>query len=93
MVFDLIKCKNKINLNLKPQKNSTMANIVARLKVGVNTWIKGHQNRIDVFGPTISGFKTFQDTDDPKSVILVFEVIDMEKFKSIMGDPPEIKRA
>jgi hypothetical protein len=49
-----------------------MATIVARHKVGdIDTWLKGHQERVEIFAPAVSGFKTFQDTDDPKSVVLV----------------------
>jgi len=62
--------------------------IVARHKVGnFDTWLKGHQDRLDVFGPAISSFKTFQDTDDSNSVVVVFEVTDMEKFGAILNDP------
>ncbi len=62
--------------------------IVARHKVGnYDTWLKGHQDRLDVFGPAISSFKTFQDTNDPNSVVVVFEVTDVEKFGAIINDP------
>ncbi|WP_273567349.1 hypothetical protein [Maribacter halichondriae] len=62
--------------------------IVTRHKVGdFDTWIKGHQDRLDVFGPAISDLKTFQDADDPNSVVLVMEVTDMDKFKTILNDP------
>lgn len=62
--------------------------IVTRHKVGnFDTWIKGHQDRLDVFGSAMSDLKTFQDTDDPNSVVLVIEVTDMEKFESILNDP------
>ncbi len=62
--------------------------IVTRHKVGnIDTWLKGHQDRLDVFGPAISSLKTFQDTDDPNSVVLVMEVTDMEKFGAILNDP------
>jgi hypothetical protein len=62
--------------------------IVARHKVGnINIWLKGHEDRLRIFGPAITGFKTFQDQDDPNSVILVMEVTDMEKFGAIMSDP------
>ena len=62
--------------------------IVTRHKVGnIDTWLKGHQDRLDVFGPAISSFKTFQDTDNPNSVVLVIEVTDMEKFEAILNDP------
>lgn len=62
--------------------------IIGRHKVGdFNTWIKGHQDRVEVFAPAVSSFKTFQDTDDPNSIALVMEVTNMEKFQAIMSDP------
>ncbi|MDQ3552025.1 MAG: hypothetical protein M3413_10885 [Bacteroidota bacterium] len=65
-----------------------MATIVVRHKVGdIDTWLKGHQDRVDLFAPAISGFKTFKDTDDPKSVVLVIEVTDLEKLGAIINDP------
>jgi len=42
---------------------------------------------VNIFAPAISSFKTFQDQDDPKSVVLVLEVTDMEKLGAIMTDP------
>jgi hypothetical protein len=65
-----------------------MPTIVVRHKVGdINAWLKGHQDRVKIFAPAISGFKTFQDTDDPKSVVMVIEVTDMGKLEAIMKDP------
>lgn len=62
--------------------------IVTRHKVGdFDTWLKGHQDRLDVFGPAISDLKTFQDADDPNSIVLVMEVTDMDKFEAILNDP------
>ena len=62
--------------------------IVARHKVkDINIWLKGHEERMQIFAPAISGFKTFQDQDDPNSVMLVIKVTDMEKFGAIMYDP------
>ncbi len=62
--------------------------IVTRHKVGnFDTWLKGHQDRLDVFAPAISSLKTFQDTEDLNSVVLIMEVTDMEKFGSILNDP------
>ena len=52
-----------------------------------DTWLKGHQDRLDLFGPAMSDLKTFQDTDDPNSVVLVMDVTDMDKFKAILNDP------
>lgn len=65
-----------------------MPTIVVRHKVGdINAWLKGHQERVEIFSPAVSGFKTFQDTDDPQSVVLVVEVTDMEKLGAIMSNP------
>ncbi len=62
--------------------------IVTRHKVGdFDTWLKGHQDRLEIFGPAMSGFETFQDVDDPNSVVLVIEVTDMGKFEAILNDP------
>lgn len=64
-----------------------MSTIVFRHKVrDIDAWLKGHQDRVEIFAPAISSFKTFQDTDDPKSVMIVAEVTDMEKLDAIMKD-------
>lgn len=65
-----------------------MPTVVVKHKVGdFDTWLKGHEDRVRIFSPAVSGFKTFQDQDDPKSVVLVMEVTDMEKLKAIITDP------
>ena len=65
-----------------------MPTVLVRHKVGdFQTWLKGHEDRVNIFAPAISGFKTFQDQDDPNSVVLVLEVTDMEKLGAIMTDP------
>jgi len=65
-----------------------MPTLVIRHKVGdYKTWLKGHEDRVRLFASAVSGFKTFQDQDDPKSVLLVLEVTDMEKLGAIMNDP------
>ena len=65
-----------------------MATIVVRHKVGdIDAWLKGHDERVKLFAPAMSGFKTFQDTDDPKSVVIVAEVTDLEKLGAIINDP------
>jgi len=62
--------------------------IVVRHKVGdIETWLRGHEDRVNIFTPAVSSFKTFQDQDDPKSVVIVMEVTDMEKFGAILNDP------
>ena len=65
-----------------------MPTVVVRHKVGdFDTWLKGHEERVRLFAPAVSSFKTFQDQDDPKSVLLVLEVTDMDKLGAIMNDP------
>jgi hypothetical protein len=65
-----------------------MPTVIVRHKVGdFETWLKGHEDRVRLFGPAISGFKTFRDQDDPQSVVLVLEVTNMEKLGAIMNDP------
>jgi len=76
--------KTRYELSLKLQEEFE----VIRHKVkDINAWLNGHQDRVKIFGPAVSGFKTFQDTDDPKSVLLVVEVTDMEKLEALMKDP------
>ncbi|MCG2587608.1 hypothetical protein [Rhodohalobacter sulfatireducens] len=65
-----------------------MATIVVQHKVGnIKTWLKGHQDRVNLFAPAVTGFKTFQNTDDPNSVTLVLEVTDLELLGAIINDP------
>ena len=65
-----------------------MPTVVARHKVSdINAWLKGHQDRVNLFAPAISGFKTYQDTDDPNSVVLVIDATDLEKLAAIINDP------
>jgi hypothetical protein len=65
-----------------------MPTVVIRHKVGdFKTWLKGHEDRVRLFSPAVSSFKTFQDQDDPKSVLMVLEVTDMEKLGAMMNDP------
>ena len=65
-----------------------MPTVVVRHKVGdFETWLKGHEDRVNIFAPAIASFKTFQDQDDPNSVVLVMEVTDMSKLGAIMNDP------
>lgn len=61
-----------------------MPTIVARHKVGdFDTWLKGHQDRVDLFSKFASGFQTFRDTDDPNSVLLVVDVFDMDGMQAL----------
>jgi hypothetical protein len=64
-----------------------MPTLVVRHKVGdFKTWLKGHDERVRIFSQAVSSFKTFQDQDDPKSVVMVLEVTDMQKLGAIMTD-------
>ena len=70
-----------------------MPTVVVRHKVGdFDTWLKGHEDRVNIFAPAVSSFKTFQDQDDPQSVVLVLEFTNMEKLGALMNDP-NIKEA
>lgn len=65
-----------------------MATIVVRHQVGdIDAWLKGHSERVALFAPAVTGFKTFKDTDNPNSVVMVVEVTDMEKLAAIINDP------
>lgn len=62
--------------------------IIARHKVrDINTFLKGGQERNDLFATAASSWQTFQDKDDPTSVVMEIEVADMDKFVSILNDP------
>ena len=65
-----------------------MPTIIGRHKVGdINAWLAGHQDRLKLFAPVSSGFRTFQDMDDPSSVVLIIETDDVEKLASVINDP------
>ncbi len=62
--------------------------IVVRHKVdNIEIWLRGHEDRVNIFAPAVSSFKTFQDQDNPNSVVIVMEVTDMEKLGAILNDP------
>lgn len=64
-----------------------MTTVVVRHKVGnFETWLKGHQDRVELFSKFGPGFSTFQDTDDPNSIVLVAEVSDLEAMNAVMND-------
>jgi len=65
-----------------------MATVIIRHKVGnFDTWLKGHQDRLDQFSPLVTSFKTFQDATDPNSIAMVLEVTDLEKLGEMVKDP------
>lgn len=64
-----------------------MPTVVVRHRVGnIDTWLKGHQDRVELFSRFASGFETFQDTNDPNSVVLVAEVFDMDEMQAVMNN-------
>lgn len=65
-----------------------MPTIIARHKVGdINAWLAGHQDRVELFSPVSSSFRTFQDTDDPNSVVIILETDDPAAFAAVANDP------
>lgn len=70
-----------------------MPTVVIRHKVGdFNTWLNGHQDRVDLFSKFASGFQTFQDSDDPKSVVLVVDVFDLDGMQALMSNPEVMEK-
>lgn len=70
-----------------------MPTVVVRHKVGdFDTWINGHQDRVDLFSKFASEFQTFQDTDDPNSIVLVAEVFDLDGMQALMSNPEVMEK-
>ncbi len=70
-----------------------MPTVVARHKVGnFDTWLKGHQDRVELFSKFSSGFKTFRDTDDSNAIVIVAEVFDMDGMKALLSDPEVMEK-
>ena len=64
-----------------------MPTVVISHKVGnFDTWLKGHQDRVELFSKFASGFQTFRDTSDPNSIVLVADVFDLEGMQKLMGN-------
>ena len=65
-----------------------MPTIVVRHKVGdFDTWIQGHQDRVEIFSKFASGFQTFRDANEPNSVVIVADVFDLDGMQTAMGNP------
>jgi len=65
-----------------------MVTIVARHRVGdFGVWIRAHEERAEAIGQVSSSFKTFQDVDDPNSIVLVIETDEPGKLAAILDDP------
>ena len=70
-----------------------MPTVVVRHRVGnIDTWLKGHKDRVELFSKFASGFETFQDTGDPNSVVLVAEVFDLEGMQALMSNPEVMQK-
>ena len=70
-----------------------MTTIVIRHKVGnIDRWLKGHQDRVEIFSKFSSGFQTLQDTNDPNSVVLIAEVFDMDAMQAVLSNPDIIQK-
>ena len=70
-----------------------MPTVVIRHQVGnLDTWLKGHQDRVELFSKFASGFQTFQDTDNPNSVVLVAEVFDLPGMQAVMSNPEVMEK-
>jgi hypothetical protein len=66
-----------------------MPTVVVIHKVGdFDTWMTGHQDRVEVFGPAVTGFRTFRDSKDPNTISLVMDVTDMEQARRDHGRSP-----
>lgn len=65
-----------------------MPTIVVRHKVGdINAWLKGHQERVALFAPVVTSFQTYQDADNPYSILLVIDTPNVEKLGAVINDP------
>ena len=70
-----------------------MPTVVVRHRVGdFNTWLKGHQDRVELFSKFASEFQTFQDANDPNSVALVLEVFDLDGMQTLMSNAEVIQK-
>jgi hypothetical protein len=65
-----------------------MTTIVIRHRVGdLATWLHAHDERAEVIGQASSSFRTFQDVDEPNSIVLVIETDEPGKLAAMMDDP------
>ncbi len=65
-----------------------MATVIVRHKVGdFGIWIHSHAERAEVLGEFSSNFRTFQDVDEPNSIVLVIETDEPGKLAAMLDDP------
>ena len=70
-----------------------MPRVIIRHKVGnFDTWLKGHQDRVEIFSKFGSGFDTFQDVNDPNSIVIVADVDDMDGLQATMANPEVMEK-
>jgi hypothetical protein len=49
--------------------------------------MKGHPERKAAIEQVASSFRTFRDADDPNSIVIVAEDVNLDKFGAIVSDP------
>ena len=65
-----------------------MTTVTVRHKVAdFSKWKDGHQDRLEIFAPAMTGYQAFQDVDEPNSVVLVIEASNLELLGAIINDP------
>ena len=65
-----------------------MATIVVRHRVGdFDTWFRAREERAEVIGEFSSSIRTFQDVDEPNSIVLVVETDEPGKLAAMMDEP------
>ena len=65
-----------------------MATVIVRHRVGdFGVWIHSHEERAEVLGEFSSSARTFQDVDEPNSIVLVIETDEPGKLTAMLEDP------
>ncbi len=65
-----------------------MATLIVRHRVGdFGVWIHSHEERAEVLGEFSSSFRTFQDVDEPNSIVLVIETDEPGKLVAMLDGP------
>ena len=64
-----------------------MTRVVATHAVGdMDTWLGGGDKRKEIFATFSASYRTFRHVDQNR-VTLVFEGVDLEKMKAVLGSP------
>lgn len=65
-----------------------MTAAIVRHKVGdFDTWMRGHPERKAAIEQIASSFRTFRDAEDPNSIVMLAEDVDLDKFEAMVSDP------